>query len=495
MSLHAAVDLGASSGRVMLGRVEPDALELREVHRFWNGGVAVGTSSGSALHWDVLGLWREVLGGLETAARTAQAEHATPVTTIGVDTWAVDYGLLGADGRLLGDPVHYRDERTAGLRERLRAVLPDEDWYAVTGLQFLPFNTAYQLLAEDPELLERAELLLMLPDLLVHRLAGAVGAERTNASTTQLYDVRAGGWSADVLAALGLPARLLPAVVEPGSAAGPLTRAVRERTGDDGRAVVHRVASHDTASAVLAVPAEGERFAYVSCGTWSLVGVELDAPVLTPEGLAANFTNEVGVDGTVRYLRNVTGLWLLQESLRQWRREGAEPDLPSLLAAAAAEPVLRSVVDADAPELSAPGDVPARIAQLCRRSGQPVPGSPAALVRCVVDSLALAHARTLAEAVALSGRQVDVVHVVGGGALNALLMQATADACGLPVLAGPVEATALGNLLQQARAAGVVADRAHARELLRRTQRLERYEPRAGGPWQELLAAPAGAAR
>ncbi|GAB7192671.1 rhamnulokinase family protein [Kineococcus sp. NUM-3379] len=481
--LAAAVDLGASSGRVVLGRVGPDTLEAEVVHRIPH---EPSVRSGH-LRWDWPALQEGVLAGLAAAGERARERGG--LASIGVDTWAVDYGLLAADGTLPADPVHYRDERTAGLRERLRTVISDEDWYGVTGLQFLPFNTAYQLLAEDDALLERAEHLLMLPDLLVHRLTGAVGAERTNASTTQLYDVRAGRWSAQVLDALGLPRRLLPQIVEPGSAAGPLLAPVRGRVGDDGRAVVHRVGSHDTASAVLAVPAQGERFAYISCGTWSLVGVELDAPVLSADSLAADFTNEVGVDGTIRYLRNVTGMWLLAESMRQWQREGGAPELTALLAAAAAEPALRSVVDANDPSLAAPGDVPGRIARLCRRTGQPVPTTPAAVVRCVVDSLALAHARTLADAVRLSGREVDVVHVVGGGALNALLMQATADACGLPVLAGPVEATALGNLLAQATALGVVRGRAHARELLRRTQRLERYEPRGDTAWAPLLAA------
>ncbi|PPK93472.1 rhamnulokinase [Kineococcus xinjiangensis] len=480
--LAAAVDLGASSGRVVLGRVGPDRLDAEVVHRFANDP----SRRDGHLRWDLAALEAGMLDGL--AAAVARGRSAGGVTSAGVDTWAVDYGLLDPGGRLLADPVHYRDERTAGLRERLRPVIGDEEWYGVTGLQFLPFNTAYQLVAEEPELLARAEHLLMVPDLLVQRLTGAVAAERTNASTTQLYDVRAGRWSAQLIDALGLPRRLFPEVVDPGSAAGVLLPAVRERTGDDGRLTVHRVGSHDTASAVLAVPAEGERFAYISCGTWSLVGVELDAPVLTADSLAADFTNETGVDGTVRYLRNVTGMWLLEESRRQWRREGDAPELGELLAAAAAQPARRSVIDADDPSLAAPGDVPGRIRELCRRTGQEVPATPAAVVRCIVDSLALAHAETLADAVRLSGREVDVVHVVGGGALNALLMQATADACGLPVLAGPAEATALGNLLAQARAAGVVGGREHARELLRRTQRLVRYEPRDTASWRPLTA-------
>ncbi|MFE9204430.1 rhamnulokinase family protein [Micromonospora sp. NPDC007230] len=458
--LHlAAVDLGASSGRVMLGRVAPGRLDLTEVHRFPNEPVRLGDT----LHWDVLALHRGVLDGLRAAG---------PVTSIGIDSWAVDYGLLDDTGALLGNPVHYRDARTDGVAERVVKQFGAERLYRTTGLQQLPFNTLYQLVAAagTPQL-TAARWLLLIPDLIAYWLTGEVAAEVTNASTTQLYDLRRRAWATDLMADAGIRADLFPPLREPGARIGP----VRPGLGLPGTPDVVAVGSHDTASAVVGVPAAGEHFAYVSCGTWSLVGVELDAPVLTEASRQANFTNESGVNGTIRYLRNVMGLWLLQESLRTW---GAT-DLPDLLRRAAREPAFRSVVDPDDPRFLPPGDMPTRIADACGHAGEPVPATPAATVRCIVDSLALAHRRAVRQAQQLSGRHVDAVHVVGGGARNELLCQLTADACGLPVFAGPVEATALGNILVQARAAGAVSgDLAALRSVLRDTQRIVRYEPR-----------------
>ncbi|WBB67923.1 rhamnulokinase family protein [Micromonospora sp. WMMD812] len=455
----AAVDLGASSGRVMVGRVGPGELELTEAHRFPNEPVRVGAT----LHWDVLGLYRGVLDGLRAAG---------PVASVGVDSWAVDYGLLDAAGALLGNPVHYRDHRTDGVAERVAKHLGEERLYATTGLQKLPFNTLYQLVAAaDTPQLAAARWLLLIPDLIAYWLTGEIGAEITNASTTQLYDLRRRTWARELMADAGIPAELFPPLREPGTTIGPVLPTV----GLSGDPRVVAVGSHDTASAVVGVPAVGERFAYISCGTWSLVGVELDAPVLSEPSRAANFTNESGVDGTIRYLRNVMGLWLLQESVRAWG--GA--DLPALLREAGREPAFRSVVDPDDPVFLPPGDMPARIADACRRAGEPVPTGPAGTARCILDSLALAHRRAVRQAQRLSGRHVDVVHMVGGGARNELLCQLTADACGLAVLAGPVEATALGNMLVQARAAGAVGgDLPALRTVLRDTQRIVRYEPR-----------------
>ncbi|MGC4815260.1 rhamnulokinase [Micromonospora sp. DT228] len=455
----AAVDLGASNGRVMLGRVGPGSLHLTQAHRFGNEPVRVG----GTLHWDILHLYRNILDGLRAAG---------DVTSIGVDSWAVDYGLLDATGALLGNPVHYRDRRTDGVADRVAGRLGEERLYATTGLQHLPFNTLYQLVASagTPQW-DAADRLLLIPDLVAYWLTGQPGAEITNASTTQLYDLRRRAWAVDLMAAAGIRGDLFPPLREPGTRIGP----VRPDVGLPGRPEVVAVASHDTASAVVGVPSQGTRFAYVSCGTWSLVGVELDAPVLTEASRLANFSNESGVDGTIRYLRNVMGLWLLQESVRWW----GPVDLPDLLRQAAAEPALRSVVDPDDPVFLPPGDMPARLADACRRTGAAVPESPAATVRCIVDSLALAHRRAVHQAQRLSGRDVDVVHMVGGGARNDLLCQLTADACGLPVIAGPVEATALGNVLVQARAAGTIGgDLSALRALLRETQHLVRYEPR-----------------
>jgi rhamnulokinase len=475
-----AVDLGASSGRVIAGRLRGGRLLTDELGRFPNRPVAVPSAGGARLHWDVLSLWAGVTDGLRSAG-----DRPGGVASIGIDTWAVDYGLLDGDGALLGNPAHYRDPRTRGCPARFAEHLPPEDHYAVTGTQVQPFNTVYQLAAGAAEPQQRAAArLLLVPDLLGHWLTGEHVAEQTNASTTGLLDARTGDWSPVVLAALrdltGQDvARLLGPVVAPGTVVGEVLPVAGADAGVTGSPVVS-VGSHDTASAVAAVPMSGAA-AYISSGTWSLVGVELERPVLTQESRAANFTNERGVGGTVRYLRNVAGLWLLQESLRTWAaRGGPGPgDLAALLAGAAEQPALRTVVDVDDAAFVAPGDMPARIAEAARRTGQPVPDAPAAVVRCVLDSLALAYRRAVRSAVALSGHQVEVVHVVGGGARNDLLCRLTADATGLPVVAGPVEATAIGNLLTQALALGELTGGLPAlREVVRASAELVTHHPR-----------------
>jgi rhamnulokinase len=478
----AAVDLGAASGRVLAGPVGPDTLDLTEVARFPNAPVRVlGT-----LHWDVLRLYRGVLDGLRAVGG--------PVASIGLDSWGVDFGLLDADGRLVGNPVHYRDARTDGVMDRVLAETAPDDIYRRTGVQFLPFNTVFQLLAmTDTAQYQAATTLLLMPDLLTYWLTGQIGAEVTNASTTQLYDPRTAAWSTDLMLRLGIRPELFPALRRPGDVVGPLRPEARAATGLSDATTVTAVGSHDTASAVVGVPAVHDRFAYISCGTWSLVGVELDRPILTEESRTANFTNEVGVDGTIRYLRNVMGLWLLQECQRVWHERGGPADLETLLPAAAALPAFTAVIDPDDPTFLPPGDMPARITDACRRLGQPVPTSPPEIVRCVVDSLALAHRRAVYDAQRLSDRAVDVVHIVGGGARNDLLCQLTADACGLPVEAGPVEAGAIGNALVQARALGAVGpDLLALRSVVRSTQPLRRYEPagdRAAAAAAERLAA------
>jgi rhamnulokinase len=476
---YAAVDLGASGGRVMLGRVGPSTLELSEAHRFGNQPVRLP----DGLHWDVLRLYHEILRGLRAAA--LQAEDAGGIAGVGVDSWGIDYGLLDSSGALLGNPYHHRDGRTQGVVDQVHRRLPREDLYVITGVQFLPFNTLYQLAADAAAgRLEAAGTMLQIPDLIGYWLTGSSGAEVTNASTTALLDLHGGCWSRRACEAAGVPPRLLPALRRPGEPLGAPLPEVAAETGLAPSAVITAVGSHDTASAVVAVPSEWDRSAYISCGTWSLVGVELERPVLTPAGRAANFTNELGVDGRIRYLRNVMGLWLLQESLRVWARARLPADLPSLLRGAAEQPPGGPLVDPDDPAFLPPGDMPARIRAACRDSGQPEPAGQAGLVRCILDSLAAAYARTLRDAARLSGRQVEVVHLVGGGARNRLLCELTADACGLPVLAGPVEATALGNLLVQARARGTIAgDLDTLRALVRATQEIRRHEPsRRGAP-------------
>ncbi|HEX5115430.1 MAG TPA: rhamnulokinase family protein [Pseudonocardiaceae bacterium] len=441
------VDLGASSGRVMLAQVERDRLDLREVHRFANRPVRVRET----LHWDILALYQGILDGLRAVA---------DVASVGIDSWAVDYGLLDASGRLLGNPVHYRDSRTTGVAERL----PVEQLYSVTGIRTMPITTLCQLVAAGPDLAAADELLLV-PDLISYWLTGVRGTEITNASTTGLL-AATGGWALDLMRTLDIPTHLFGSLRSPGDPAG-----VLDVDTGLGPVPVTTVGSHDTASAVFAVPAVGDRFAYISSGTWSLVGLELPAPILSSAGRVAGFTNEAGVDGTVRYLRNVMGLWLLQESMRTW----VDVDLAGLLRSAAELPALRSVVRVDDEVYLPPGDMPTRIADECRRTGQPVPVTPAEVTRCVLDSLALAYRSAVEQAQRLADRSVDVVHVVGGGARNGLLCQLTADACGLPVVAGPTEAAALGNALVQARAVGAAP--ADHRALIRTTQRLRHYLP------------------
>jgi len=482
MTAVAAVDLGASGGRVMAGVVGPGELVLHEAHRFGNGPVAaLGT-----LYWDILRIYADILAGLRAAAGEFE------LASIGIDSWGVDYGLLDSGGALLGNPVHYRDARTVGVAERVHASVSRREMYQVTGTAQLPLNTIYQLVAaRDTPQFAAARTLLLIPDLIGYWLTGEVGAELTNASTTGLLDGRAQAWATALMTSASIPPGIFPALRRPGSTVGELRGDVRDDilggagAGPARPLPVIAVGSHDTASAVAGVPAEGTSFAYISCGTWSLAGVELGGPVLTEASREAGFTNEAGVDGTVRFLRNVMGLWLLQESVRVWAARGQAVDLAALLTEAAAQPRLRAVVDTGDAAFLPPGDMPARITDACRRTGQPVPGTRAGLVRCILDSLALAHRRAILAVQELSGQHVDTVHIVGGGARNTLLCQLTADACGLPVVAGPAEAAALGNVLVQARALHRgPGDLPGMRALIRTTQPLCRYEPGDPAPWQ-----------
>jgi len=444
----AAVDLGATSGRVILGAVSANELSIRPVARFPN--TPVRTIDG--LHWNILELYRSVVAGLGAAAREEPA-----IASIGIDSWAVDYALMRG-GRMLGTPYHYRDERNTAAVDDVHSVVSAEQLYAANGLQHLPFNTVFQLAADRAAgMLEAAESLLLVPDLLAYWMTGRQIAERTNASTTGLVNVRTGQWDDALIERLALPRTLFPELVDAGTGIGALLPELRRETGIGASTTVTAVGSHDTASAVLAVPALHDDFAYISCGTWGLVGVELEAPELSEAGRLANFTNEGGVDGTVRYLHNVMGLWLLSESVREWERDGSTISLPALLAAATDVTAPVAVFDANDPRFLAPGDMPARIAEWCRENSRPVPQNRAEFVRSIVESLADAFARAVATAAQLSGKSVSVIHVVGGGSQNELLCQLLADRAGLPVLAGPVEATAIGNVLVQARTAGLVS--------------------------------------
>ncbi|MBJ7340989.1 rhamnulokinase family protein [Mycolicibacterium sp.] len=467
-----AVDLGATSGRVMLAEVGPGSLEMRQLNRFANEPVYLWNGQRTAMHWDLPGLFAGVCAGLAEAGRVAP-----DLTSIGVDSWAVDYGLL-RDGKLLGLPYHYRDARCAIGADTVHSIMPQEAIFARNGLQFLAFNTMFQLAADRLDgLLDVADVALLIPDLIGYWLTGTLATERTNASTTGLLGVD-GRWDDELESMLGLPGDLFPALVEPGTELGALLPEVAGRAGLGTGARISTVASHDTASAVVAIPMQSESAAYISCGTWALVGVELIDPVTTPAARAANFTNEVGADGRIRFLRNVMGLWLLSETVRHWERDGSRIDLPHLLEAAAACPAPRAVLDSDDPRFVEPGDMPARIADWYSERGLSAPTTQAETARAIVEGLAAGFARGVEQAAALSAVPVETVHLVGGGAKNRLLCQLVADRVGKPVVAGPVEATAIGNVLIQARAHGLLrGDLEELRGSMATTLPTMRFEP------------------
>lgn len=470
----AAVDLGATSGRVMLADISRHHIELAQVRRFPNDPVYLWNGRRTAMHWDVPALFQQACSGLREAARVSE-----DLVAVAVDSWAVDYALL-RDGALLGLPYHYRDARCQTGVDDVHARIDPQDLYQRNGLQFLPFTTLYQLAAERRgDLLTLAERALLIPDLIGYWLTGCEVAERTNASTTGLLHTD-GSWDDDLCEVLDLPPGLFPALVDPGTPLGPVLPDLADSLGFTSGTSVTTTASHDTASAVAAVPMDPSSAAYISCGTWALVGVELPGPVLGEAGRNANFTNEVGADGRIRYLHNVMGLWLLSETLRQFERDGYRADLSELLAQAAEVPSRFDVFDTADARFAASGDMPARIRQWYDERGLRVPVARPELVRVIVESLAVAFADGVRQAAELSGVPVRTVHIVGGGSQNRLLCQLTADRLGLPVLAGPVEATAIGNVLVTARAHDAVCG--GLEELRRKVATsfpAQRYVPRA----------------
>jgi len=453
----------------MLGHLGRDQLSIEAVHRFPNDPVRVA----DGLHWNILELYRNILVGLREAL-ASQPDLAG----VGIDSWAVDYGLVSGD-RLINNPFHYRDERTARGVDLVHKIADHAALYTTNGLQFQPFNSIYQLAVDhDAAVIDDTTRMLMIPDLLGFWLTGKQVAERTNASTTGLLDITNGAWNATLIDKVGLSRSLFPYLVDPGTQIGSLRDEVAAEVG--AAVAVIAVGSHDTASAVVGVPMTEPGAAYVSSGTWSLVGVELDRPVLTEESREANFTNEGGVDGKIRYLRNVMGMWLLSESIRTWERAGQSVELTPLLnqAAEISKPV--PIFDANHPSLLPPGDMPKRIAALCAEAGDAVPHSPAEFARSIVESLAEAYATAIDDAGRLSGSKINTVHVVGGGSQNTLLCQLTANRTGRRVLAGPVEATAVGNVLIQGRAAGLVKGELHElRSLVARTFPPVEYRPQS----------------
>ena len=478
MATFAAIDLGAQSGRVAVGRFDGERLSISEVHRFPN----VPVRTRNTLNWDILRLYQDATDGLRAAAR-----EAGRVDSVAADSWAVDFGLLDQNGRLLQNPVHYRDDRRARAVGGVLAEVPARDLYERTGIQLIPINTVFELgamAAERDPALEAAETLLLIPDLMHYWLCGARTSELTNATTTQCFDPRTGTWAVDVLERLDVPTRLLPDVLQPGTKLERLS----DRVADDtrlGGAVVVAVATHDTASAVAAVPFRRPSSAFISAGTWSLVGLEVQQPVISDASFAANLTNEGGVGSTFRLLRNVTGLWLLHECRRAWALDGHDYSFDQLVALAKEAPVLRSLIEPNDPAFSDQGDMPARVRAFCAHTGQPEPVEPGAVVRCILESLALKHAQTIEVLASVTGTVPEEIHLVGGGSRNELLCRWTAGAAGVPVLAGPEEATLLGNFLVQAMSLGELASIDDGREIVRTSFAPTIYEPQDTAAWRE----------
>jgi rhamnulokinase len=476
-----AADLGAESGRVMAGRFDGGRLSLSEVHRFDSRPVPLP----DGLHTDVLRIFTEIRTGLAAAGRSGDE-----LGGMGVDTWGVDFALLDGGGRLLGNPYHYRDCLGSGILERTLARVPRAEIFDATGVQLLELNTLFQLaLLQERGAAELAAAgrLLMMPDLFSCWLGGRAVNEYTIATTSQCFDTRRGDWARGLLERLSLPTAIFGEVVRPGTVLGELRPALAEEAGVP-RLPVIAVGGHDTALAVAAVPARGRDFAYVSSGTWSLLGAEIDAPCIDGASLAANFTNEGGVCGTIRFLKNLCGLWLVQECRRAWAKGGKADSYDDLAATAAAAPPFRSVVDVDDPAFAPPGDMPSRLQAFCRRTGQPVPETKGEIVRCALDSLALKYRHVLATLEGILRGRLDPLHVVGGGARNRLLCQLAADATGRTVVAGPAEATAAGNVAMQAMALGHLGSLAEARDLVRRSFEIVAYDPRPGAAVDDAYA-------
>ena len=477
-----AVDLGAESGRIVAGHLDEGRISLEEVHRFPNGPVTVRGS----LFWDILGLWRNIKVGLAKAA----VQFGDRISGIGLDTWGVDFGLLARDGSLLGNPYHYRDSRTNGMMEAAFAKVPREEIFARTGIQFMQLNSLYQLVAmveADSPILGIADRFLNIPDLLNYWLSGRMVSEFSIATTTQCYDPRAGDWAWEMLEKLGIPTGIFGEVVPPGTVLGPLSDDVAEETGLAGVPVV-APATHDTGSAVAAVPMDPENAIYLSSGTWSLMGIEVKEPVINERMLAYNLTNEGGVEGTFRLLKNIMGLWLVQECRRQWQHEGEEYSYSEMVDMAAAAPPFGPLVYTGDVRFLPPGDMPGRIRDFCRETGQRVPETKGEILRTALESLALEY-RWVAERLdEVAGRHLETIHIIGGGSKNVLLDQLAADATGRVVITGPVEATALGNVLVQAIALGFLSSVAEGREVIRRSFDLRVFEPRDTGAWDAAYA-------
>jgi rhamnulokinase len=476
-----AIDLGAESGRAIVGHIDK-RLSLNEIHRFPNGPVRVGEH----IHWDILRLWTEIQNGLRIAAGTGDASLAG----IGLDTWGVDFGLLDESDRLIGNPYHYRDARTNGMIEAACEILPLEEIYHQTGIQFMQLNTLFQLFAmrhEHDPALQSAKAFLTIPDLFNFWLTGSKANEFTIATTTQCYNPREKRWASELLGALNIPQEIFGEIITPGTVLGQLRASVAEDASCEPLPVI-AVGSHDTASAVAAVPAEGTDFIYISSGTWSLMGVESPEPIINANSLKYNLTNEGGVGNTIRFLKNIMGMWLLQESRRHWAKKGTSYSYDELTNLAAQAPALKSFIFVGDNRFLPPGDMAERIQVFCSETHQLVPQTHAEIVRCILESLALEYRWGTEKLRELSGKALPVIHIIGGGSRNRLLNQFTADATGCEVIAGPVEATAIGNILLQAMGLRYLSSLGEGRALVRRSFDVTSFEPQTSLAWDEAYS-------
>ena len=480
--VYLAIDLGAESGRVMAGLFDGQHIRLEELHRFSNGPVNLADT----MRWDLLRLWSQIQVGLQKAA----ARFGHSIVSVGVDTWGVDFVLLSKTGEMLGQPYHYRDTRTRGIMDHTFQRVPRAEVFANTGLQFMEINSLYQLLAmnqTNPALVEMADKFLMIPDFFHWLLSGSRVVEFTNATTSQMYHPTNHNWSLEMLRKLGLPTQMFPEVVNPGTRLGRLREDVARRAGLS-RLEVVAPATHDTGAAIAAVPTErtgSANWAYISSGTWSLMGLELPHAVLTQRALELNVTNEGGIDGTYRLLKNIMGLWLVQECRKSFERNGSPYDYGLLAQVARDARPFRAFVDPDSTAFLAPHDMPEAIRDWCRQTNQEIPDTDGGLIRCALESLALKYRLVLSWLEELSGEKTEVIHIVGGGTQNELLNQFTANATGRPVITGPVEATALGNVLVQARTSGSVGSLSQIRDIVRASSTMQRYEPEHTSQWDE----------
>lgn len=471
-----AIDFGASSGRAIVGIFDGERVSLEEIHRFSNDPVILG----GTMYWDVLRLFHEIKQSLIKA-------KPYDVESVAIDTWGVDFGLIDKDGRLIDNPVHYRDARTNGMLDEAFKLIPKDNFYNATGNQFMEINTAFQLLSlvkNRPELLERADKMLLMPDLFSYFLTGEKKAERSIASTTQLFDQNTKDWSRETVKALGINEEILPEITESGSVIGTLSKELCEEL-DIKPIKVIAVCGHDTQSALVAAPANNNDFAFLSSGTWSLLGTELDEPIINEKSLALNVTNEQGYAGKTSFLKNIIGLWLIQESRRQWIREGMEYSFMELETLAKEAEPFKCFIDPDAPEFTPAGNIPKRIREYCEKSGQYVPQTVGEIMRCIYESLALKYKAAISELEECTGKKFETLYMIGGGTKDKFLSALTANSCGITVSSGPVEATAMGNVLIQLMAQGEVENLSRAREIVRVSEKISYFEPENTDEWEK----------